>query len=61
MVAISPYREAWPAEFTRIAESLRRVLGARALRIDHIGSTSVPGLAAKDRIDVQVTRIAPAT
>src|SRR5690606_28643840 len=34
---------------------LRAALGAAAPRIDHIGSTSVPGLAAKDIIDVQVT------
>jgi GrpB-like predicted nucleotidyltransferase (UPF0157 family) len=34
---------------------VRAALGERALRIDHIGSTSVPGLAAKDVIDVQVT------
>ncbi len=34
---------------------LRRELGERAVRIDHIGSTAVPGLAAKDVIDVQIT------
>jgi GrpB-like predicted nucleotidyltransferase (UPF0157 family) len=54
-VAIVAYREAWPAEFRELAESLRAALGDRALRIDHIGSTAVPGLAAKDVIDVQVT------
>jgi len=55
MVAIVPYRATWAAEFARIDRRLSRVLGSRALRIDHIGSTSVPGLAAKDVIDVQVT------
>jgi GrpB-like predicted nucleotidyltransferase (UPF0157 family) len=54
-VTIEPYSERWPAEFARIARRIRSVLGERALRIDHIGSTAVPGLAAKDRIDVQVT------
>ncbi|WP_368056445.1 GrpB family protein [Saccharospirillum sp.] len=45
----------WPAECRVIEEILRRTLGSRALRIDHIGSTAVPGLPAKDIIDVQVT------
>ena len=45
----------WPAEFGRIGTALRAALGGLALRIDHIGSTAVPGLAAKDVIDVQVT------
>ena len=34
---------------------LRNILGALALRIDHIGSTAVPGLAAKDVLDIQIT------
>lgn len=55
MVLISPYSDEWPAEFSRTAQRLRQILGRRAVRIDHIGSTSVPGLAAKDRIDVQLT------
>jgi GrpB-like predicted nucleotidyltransferase (UPF0157 family) len=55
MVLIQPYSDAWPADFRRIAAHLRSILGDRAVRIDHIGSTAVPGLAAKDRIDVQVT------
>lgn len=55
MIEIVEYREQWPAEFRAIAGDLRRSLGPLALRIDHIGSTSVPGLAAKDRIDIQVT------
>jgi GrpB-like predicted nucleotidyltransferase (UPF0157 family) len=55
MVEIVPYQENWPSEFQVIAASLRRALGELALRIDHIGSTSVPGLSAKDVIDIQVT------
>src|SRR5688500_6073520 len=54
-IEIRSYQEAWPEEFARIAAALKAVLGDLALRIDHIGSTSVPGLAAKDVIDVQVT------
>jgi GrpB-like predicted nucleotidyltransferase (UPF0157 family) len=53
-VEIVPYAEQWPREFARVERRLREALGERALRIDHIGSTAVPGLAAKDRIDVQV-------
>jgi GrpB-like predicted nucleotidyltransferase (UPF0157 family) len=53
-VAIEPYSERWARDFARLARRLRSVLGVHALRIDHIGSTAVPGLAAKDRIDVQV-------
>ncbi|TMD62705.1 MAG: GrpB family protein [Chloroflexi bacterium] len=54
-IEIVPYDENWPREFAEIAGPLRAALGEVALRIDHIGSTSVPGLAAKDIIDVQVT------
>jgi GrpB-like predicted nucleotidyltransferase (UPF0157 family) len=55
MVEIVPYQENWPSEFQAIAASLRQTLGELALRIDHIGSTSVPGLPAKDVIDIQIT------
>src|SRR5262245_22544311 len=54
MIEIVPYDSRWPAEFAAIGAALRSAIGDLALRIDHIGSTSVPGLAAKDRIDVQV-------
>ncbi len=55
MLEIVPYKDSWPIEFIDIGTSLRRVLGSLALRIDHIGSTAVPGLAAKDIIDIQIT------
>ncbi len=55
MITIVPYDTSWPEEFVAVAQPLHAVLGELALRIDHIGSTSVPGLAAKDIIDVQVT------
>jgi GrpB-like predicted nucleotidyltransferase (UPF0157 family) len=54
IVEVVPYDERWPEEFRRVAAELRERLGERALRVDHIGSTAVPGLPAKDRIDVQV-------
>jgi len=55
MVEIVPYKEGWPSEFQEIASILRRAMGELALRIDHIGSTSVPGLPAKDVIDIQIS------
>ncbi len=45
----------WSDAFERVGMGLREILGGGAIRIDHIGSTSVPGLSAKDVIDVQVT------
>jgi GrpB-like predicted nucleotidyltransferase (UPF0157 family) len=54
-IIVVPYDERWPAEFQKIGESIRAVLGPLALRIDHIGSTAIPGTAAKPVIDVQVS------
>ncbi|MGI0483990.1 GrpB family protein [Pantanalinema rosaneae CENA516] len=55
MIVIQPYRSTWREEFLTLGKTLRQGLGDLALRIDHIGSTSVPGLAAKDIIDIQIT------
>lgn len=54
-IEIVEYDPRWPDEFAALASELRAALGTLALAIDHIGSTSVPGLAAKNVIDVQVT------
>ncbi|MDA1193420.1 MAG: GrpB family protein [Candidatus Poribacteria bacterium] len=54
-VTIIDYQPRWQDEFAAIAAPIRAALADLALRIDHIGSTSVPGLAAKDIIDVQLT------
>lgn len=54
-VEIVAYDPAWPERFAREAARLHAALGASATRIDHVGSTSVPGLAAKDVIDIQVS------
>lgn len=53
-IEIVPYNPEWPGEFQTIGAKLRQILGDSALRINHIGSTAVPTLAAKDIIDVQV-------
>lgn len=55
MITILPYRREWSEQFVSLGRELRNALRALALRIDHIGSTSVPGLAAKDVLDIQVT------
>lgn len=54
-IIITPYDPEWPRMFARLGASLRNALGDVALRIDHIGSTSIPGLAAKPIIDVQIS------
>ncbi len=55
MIIIDPYDPAWPARFAEEAERVRQEFGHLALRIEHVGSTSVPGLAAKPVIDIQVS------
>jgi GrpB-like predicted nucleotidyltransferase (UPF0157 family) len=52
---IVPYDPAWVAAFDAEAVRLRAALGAVAVRIDHHGSTSIPGLAAKPIIDIQIS------
>jgi GrpB-like predicted nucleotidyltransferase (UPF0157 family) len=51
-VVVQDYDEEWPARFASVRERVRNALGARALDVQHIGSTAVPGLAAKPIIDV---------
>ncbi|MBF8191718.1 GrpB family protein [Nonomuraea sp. K274] len=51
-VTIVDYDPVWPTRFERRAAELRAILGDRARLIEHIGSTSVPGLAAKPVIDI---------
>lgn len=53
-VVLSPYDPAWPARFAGLAAALRAGLGGLPAEVHHIGSTAVPGLLAKPRIDVQV-------
>jgi GrpB-like predicted nucleotidyltransferase (UPF0157 family) len=54
-IEIVPYDPAWLEQFAGLGRELRGGLGDIALRIDHIGSTSIPGLAAKPIIDIQVS------
>jgi putative glutamine amidotransferase len=52
---LSDYDADWPARFEEEASAIRGALGDLAERIEHVGSTSVPGLAAKPVIDIQVS------
>lgn len=54
MIAVVPYDAAWPGMFAAERNRLAASLGEVAVRIDHVGSTAVPGLAAKPWIDIQV-------
>lgn len=53
-VEVVPYDAAWPRLFAAEEAKIRAALGSSALLIEHVGSTSVPGLAAKPVIDVQL-------
>jgi dephospho-CoA kinase len=52
---LAPYRPSWPDDARRIIKRLQMACGEKALRIDHIGSTAVEGMEAKDVIDIQIT------
>jgi len=54
-IVIVPYDPLWPEHFLELGTALRKVLGETALRIDHVGSTAIPGLDAKPIIDVQIS------
>jgi GrpB-like predicted nucleotidyltransferase (UPF0157 family) len=53
-IIIAEYDSTWPALFAKHAKIIAGALGSAARRIEHIGSTSVPGLAAKPIIDILV-------
>ena len=57
--AVVTYDPTWPEQAQRIVARLNTACGHRAVRIDHIGSTAVPGMAGKDVIDIQITIAAP--
>src|SRR6266705_2939895 len=51
-IALVEYDSAWPENFAREASRIRAALGERTIMVEHIGSTSVPGLVAKPIIDI---------
>lgn len=54
-IEVVDYDSAWPARYEQMRARLAAALGPVAVRIDHVGSTAVPGLAAKPVIDIQVS------
>ncbi|MGV0645018.1 dephospho-CoA kinase [Mycolicibacterium sp. XJ879] len=52
---LTPYRPSWAEDAARIITRIEMACGATAIRVDHIGSTAVPEMDAKDVIDIQVT------
>ncbi|QCS61854.1 GrpB family protein [Achromobacter denitrificans] len=54
-VEVVPYDPAWPRRFGELEARIREALGPAALDVEHMGSTAVPGLAAKPVIDIDLT------
>ena len=54
-IRVVPYNPEWPAAYEHEAATIARILGNELVAIYHIGSTSVPGLAAKPVIDIMPT------
>lgn len=52
---VVPADPTWPEQAQRIVARLKATCGAKALRVDHIGATAVPGMDTEDTIDIQVT------
>ncbi len=51
-IRLEPYNPAWPAQFAIQAERIQKALGEKALMVEHVGSTAVPGLWAKPILDI---------
>jgi GrpB-like predicted nucleotidyltransferase (UPF0157 family) len=52
---VLPYQSSWPVDAAALIASLQQILGPTARRVEHIGSTAIPGMAAKDIFDLQVS------
>ena len=54
-IEVVPYDPAWPLQFDAVRTDLLRALDSLPIRsIEHVGSTSVPGLFAKPRLDIDI-------
>jgi GrpB-like predicted nucleotidyltransferase (UPF0157 family) len=54
VIEVVAYADTWPNDFARVADALTAALGPIAADIEHVGSTSVPGLCAKPIIDIDI-------
>ncbi|QMG41024.1 GrpB family protein [Citrobacter freundii] len=54
-ISVVTYDPSWPEIYSELESKIKDILGSNLLRIDHVGSTAVPGLAAKPVIDIDVT------
>jgi GrpB-like predicted nucleotidyltransferase (UPF0157 family) len=59
-ITVSPYDPSWPVRYRLEEARIRAALGVRALAVEHVGSTAVPGLAAKDRVEIDLIVADPA-
>jgi GrpB-like predicted nucleotidyltransferase (UPF0157 family) len=53
-VRLVPHCEDWASEYAQEEDALRRILGTKIIDVQHIGSTAVPGLAAKPILDLSI-------
>jgi GrpB-like predicted nucleotidyltransferase (UPF0157 family) len=53
--AFGPYDPSWPVQFQEYSKNLREVFGSEIILLEHVGSTSVPGMWAKPQIDIVIT------
>jgi GrpB-like predicted nucleotidyltransferase (UPF0157 family) len=54
-IHLLPYDPSWPARYEQLTELIRTALGDAVISLEHVGSTSVPGLEAKPIIDIDLT------
>ncbi|MCL4391764.1 GrpB family protein [Patescibacteria group bacterium] len=52
--SVGPYNPEWPKRFAAEAEELKKIFGSDVLAIEHVGSTSVPGMSGKPTIDILI-------
>lgn len=54
-ITVAPYNPEWPHRYRALSTAIRTALGDVIIGVEHVGSTSVEGLAAKDVIDIDLT------
>jgi len=59
-ITVVPYDPSWPSAYEGVAAAVESALGGRLVSIEHVGSTAVPGLAAKPVLDIDLVVPGPA-